>query len=148
MFDFDDQWSLWSHMARVAARAQNRVLIVDDQAECVSPLTPVLDHMGIGYEIAFHVPDALRMVRDGRYDLVILDWVYPDGTGDRFVREAERMAEQEGWIIPFVVHSGLPTERIRIPETRAMVFNGVWSKPMSAADLVRGLNQVFDGEGI
>ena len=72
-----------------AAPARSRILLVEDQTSIREMLSDVLARMD-EFEVvgqAADVPEALRLARETQPDVVVLDWLFPNGTGLDFLRE-------------------------------------------------------------
>ena|SRR6266480_4380198 len=72
-------------MAEEALRAMQtlplRVLLVEDHAETARLLSRLLEYSGHAVTTAGNVASALRLAREGRFDIVVSDIGLPDGTG-------------------------------------------------------------------
>ena len=72
-----------------AVPARSRILLVEDQTSIREMLSDVLARME-EFEVvgqAADVPEALRLARETQPDVVVLDWLFPNGTGLDFLRE-------------------------------------------------------------
>jgi two-component system, NtrC family, response regulator AtoC len=58
-----------------------RTLIVDDEETYAASLKRLLGRRGVRADVAGTFADGLAMAKRGRYDLVILDYMLPDGNG-------------------------------------------------------------------
>ncbi|MBE7382074.1 MAG: response regulator transcription factor [Leptolyngbya sp. SIO1E4] len=58
-----------------------RILLVDDEAELAEPLSRVLSREGYQVDLAFDGQSGSQMAAEGRYDLLILDWMLPHYSG-------------------------------------------------------------------
>jgi DNA-binding response OmpR family regulator len=63
------------------------VLIVEDEEAIAAPLTEALGREGFRTETAGTLADGLRIAREQRPDLVLLDVMLPDGSGFELLRE-------------------------------------------------------------
>ena len=70
------------------------VLVVDDEAASRESLADVLRDEGYDVTSAATVADALELVRDAEFDVVITDLRIPDGTGLDVLRETRRLCPQ------------------------------------------------------
>jgi DNA-binding response OmpR family regulator len=66
------------------------ILLVDDDPAIRALLRMTLPPDELIVREAQGVDDALRSIREGLPDLVLLDWVMPDGTGAQVLEEAKR----------------------------------------------------------
>lgn len=58
-----------------------RVLLVDDEEELVSALVERLGYRGIEAKYALNGPDALQLLQDETFDVVVLDFKLPGMSG-------------------------------------------------------------------
>ncbi len=63
------------------------ILIVDDNRELLFGLTKLLQQNGFHHYTASTLHEAAQKLTERRYDLLILDWMLPDGSGVRFLRQ-------------------------------------------------------------
>ena len=78
------------------------ILLVDDQADVRFMLSLFLEDEGIEFDEAASGEEALDRLRDGAYDLILLDQRMPPGLSG--IEVAERL-EAEGSPIPIVLYS-------------------------------------------
>lgn len=70
-----------------------RLLVVEDNADLVSMLGPLLEGGGFAMDHAGRVDDALLMLRTSDYAAVVLDLGLPDGSGLSVVEELRRQGD-------------------------------------------------------
>ncbi len=58
-----------------------RILLVDDEAEMVDPLSRILTREGYTVDIAYEGDRGSQLADQNRYDLLILDWMLPHRSG-------------------------------------------------------------------
>lgn len=58
-----------------------RVLIVDDEESTVAICKFALQRMGMNVDTALSATEAMNKVRQEAYDLAVVDWLLPDGSG-------------------------------------------------------------------
>lgn len=63
------------------------ILIIDDNKEIVAGLTKLLEDAHFNVYVAFTIKNAKSMMEKQTYDLIILDWIMPDGNGIDFLKE-------------------------------------------------------------
>ena len=70
-----------------------RILFVDDHEDTRTMIAAVLGSSGYEVATAGDREDGLRLARAGRFDLILLDYKYRDGTGEelcRLIRRSDR----------------------------------------------------------
>ncbi|MES3038223.1 MAG: response regulator [Bdellovibrionota bacterium] len=123
-----------------------RILVVEDDQD----LGPVLKYglaMKHGFEVdvAVHPHEAMGLMAENRYDLVILDWNLPELTGGQAMREFERTYNLEMKVpweselkkTPVVVVSSQPKSVCRFPRSSLFSFVGFIDKRV-------GLSRIMD----
>lgn len=70
----------------MSAQPQRRVLIVDDEENVCHALRRSLRREGYELTLCHHPLQALELLRDARFDLVISDHLMPDMTGLEFLK--------------------------------------------------------------
>jgi len=58
-----------------------RILLVDDEAEMVDPLSQVLRREGHEVDVAYDGGEGSQLAQQEHYDLLILDWMLPQKSG-------------------------------------------------------------------
>jgi DNA-binding response OmpR family regulator len=65
----------------------HRILVVEDEESLALGLRDALTHAGYEVEVAHDGPGALKRIRDGRFDLAVLDLMLPGKNGLEVLRE-------------------------------------------------------------
>jgi DNA-binding response OmpR family regulator len=92
-----------------AGTATPRVLVVEDEQSIVAPFVRALERNGFDPVVASTVAEALRMARETRPDVVLLDLSLPDGDGRDVCRELRRESD-----VPIIMLTARGTETDRI----------------------------------
>src|SRR5258706_6787587 len=83
-----------NEMAEKALRAIQalplRVLLVEDHAETARLLSRLLECSGHAVTTAGNVESALRLAKEGRFDVVVSDIGLPDGTGYELMKRIQQ----------------------------------------------------------
>ncbi len=58
-----------------------KILLVDDEVELTDPLSRLLGREGYDVDVATEGDSGLRLANQGKYDLLILDWMLPGISG-------------------------------------------------------------------
>lgn len=108
-----------------------RLLVVEDEARLRAYLKRTLEADGHAVESAESGPEALLRLRDGEFDLVVLDLMLPGFDGFELMKRAfERRPEQRVLVLSAVTDVAT---RVRCLRTGAVDFLG---KPFATAELV------------
>jgi len=66
------------------------ILIIDDNKEIVFGLTKLLEEAKFEIYSAYTLDDANQIIDKQNYDLIILDWMLPDGSGVNFLKKQRK----------------------------------------------------------
>ena len=75
----------------VTATSHYSVLVVEDNPDLVMGLQDLLHHDGYAVTVAGTVAGAIKLVRDHRFNAIILDLGLPDGDGLEVLKEVQRL---------------------------------------------------------
>lgn len=114
------------------------ILVVDDDTVLSQVLRRVLSRQGYHLLEAGTVADALRLARERRPDLGLVDLCLPDGDGV----ELARALQGEGMAIPLVLMTAYPL-RLRDQPELAHGFARVLTKPLNLEELRHTLEEVL-----
>ena len=119
------------------------VLIVDDDQDTLEFLELLLSHRGYDVKIALTAESALKIMKQGPVDLVILDLSLPGMDGDQLcskIREEHPTAE-----LPVLFLTARAEESARLRAERAGA-SAYMIKPVEVAELVSGIREVLEPE--
>jgi two-component system response regulator MprA len=108
-----------------------RLLIVDDDPELGQFLSTELDVEGYSCTLASNGQQALGLIRNQRWDLVVLDWTLPDFSG----LEVCRRMRQGGITTPVLMLTGRDEVRERV-EALDSGADDFLTKPFSIEELL------------
>ncbi len=123
--------------SRLADEFPLRILIAEDNPVNQKVARLVLNKMGYTPDIAANGVEALRMVKEGTYDVVLMDIQMPEMDGyttSRKIRD-ETPSDQQPWIIALTAHA--LTEDIE--KCKAAGMDDYLSKPLRSAKLAEAL---------
>jgi DNA-binding response OmpR family regulator len=108
-----------------------RLLLVEDNPRLQTLLAEALSAAGFGLDVAASVADLLLLVRDTRYDLIVLDLGLPDGDG----LEAIHLLRAQGASTPILIITarGSIDERVKGLDAGA---DDYLTKPFNNAELL------------
>lgn len=108
-----------------------RILVVDDDPGIRSLLCTVVKMEGLGCDSATDGAEALRKVRESRFDLIVLDLMMPTFNGYKVCEELSLMADRPA----VLVMTALPLEAIE--PMPGHVVHGIISKPFDVMTVTR-----------
>jgi two-component system response regulator RegX3 len=114
-----------------------KILIVEDEVSIAEPFARLLEREGFEARVAGTAAAALRMARDERPDLVLLDLALPDGDG----RDVCRTLRAESHV-PVIMLTARGTETDRVVGLELGADDYV-VKPFSAAEVVARIRAVL-----
>src|SRR3972149_395962 len=104
------------------------ILVVDDEADIVELVSYNLKKEGFGVDSALNGETALRKIRKGKYDLVVLDLMLPGIQGMELCRILRNDPKTEA--LPLIMLTAKGEERYSIGNSSSMLY-GV-TKPLSS----------------
>jgi diguanylate cyclase (GGDEF)-like protein/PAS domain S-box-containing protein len=87
---------------RVTPASPMRLLLVDDSVSVRKTYQNLLNQHGFQVDLAESIADGFARARVGRYDLVVVDYYLPDGTGDELVRRLRADAATAGALVALI----------------------------------------------
>jgi two-component system NtrC family sensor kinase len=127
-----------------APAAAGRILVVDDELSIRALTREILSARGYTVEVARGGEEALRMIEDAPYDLVVSDVRMPGVDGAEFYARAGELRPelQERFIF---ITGDIDNERIAALRRRPGV--GLIEKPFGAAGLLRAVREALGEPG-
>lgn len=122
-----------------------RILMVEDQPICRLGIRMTLAGSDLGYEMvgeATNVAEAISLLtrHSNEIDLILLDYMLPDGTGMDVVKEAKRLCP-DAKIVIFSGEAGGAT----IKQLMEAGVNGFMSKSVGSEEIALVLDSVMQG---
>ena len=105
------------------------VLVIDHDASERGSIVRKLVGDGIRADIAMNGSDAIRLLDEARYEVVLLDWQLPNGDGPRVVMHLQQSGERTERIMLMTGESKMPRRFDR------SLVKGVLFKPVDAIAL-------------
>lgn len=122
-----------------------RILIVEDQPICRLGIRMTLVNSDLSYEIVDEAPNVAEAIRlmtqhNNGIDLILLDYMLPDGTGMNVVKEAKRL-HPDAKIVIFSGEAGGAT----VKQLLEVGVNGFMSKSINSEEIALVLRSVMAG---
>ena len=125
-----------------------RVLVIDDSLDSVKLMSHILDHYKCDTTMAFDGQDAIPLLVNRQFDLVILDWQMPQMGGrdtllmmDRLL--TERKIHKIRRPIPVVIYTGHSEEELDLPLVRNFNYMGFINKRQAFSTMMRSFNFIL-----
>jgi CheY-like chemotaxis protein len=124
-----------------AHKGNERILLVDDEAELVESGIRVLRWMGYQVQGATDPTEALEMIRaqPHQFDLIISDYSMPQMDGIQLAEEIKLINPG----IPIILLSGYSSD-VPQKQIKSTVINGFITKPISKNELSIVIRKVLD----
>ena len=115
------------------------ILIVDDEKLISWSIQKLLLKRGHHVDVCHSISDALERVRHGSFDLVISDYVMPDGKGDVLIKAVREKKNQTRFIM---MSGAIPAALVEQLGADAYI-----EKPFVMAELQAVIDRAFQGDG-
>ncbi len=116
--------------------SQIRVLLVDDEEELVSALVQRLGYRDIEASYALTGPQALKMIDDGDYDVVVLDLKLPGMSGMEVLNVLKK--DRPGLPVLLITGHGAP---VGLDDEQTVEDFGCLEKPVGFKVLVEKIRE-------
>lgn len=117
------------------------ILVIDDNKELQFSLKNVLKEAGYNVAQSLTIKDAQKQLDERIYDLVLLDWMLPDGSGVEFLKEIR----QDGLSIPVLLFSS-KNEVVEKVEALDSGADDYLEKPFSNIELLARIRALLRRE--
>jgi len=87
---------------RVTPQSPMRLLLVDDSVSVRRMYHQLLTQHGMSVDLAESIGEGFARARVGRYDLIVVDYYLPDGTGDELVRRLRSDPATQGAVVALI----------------------------------------------
>lgn len=125
-----------------------RVLVIDDSLDSVKLMSHILDHYKCDVTMAFDGQDAIPLLINRVFDLLILDWQMPQMGGrdtllmmDRLL--TERKVHKIRKPMPVVIYTGHSEEELDLPLVRNFTYLGFINKRQPFSSMMRSFNFIL-----
>lgn len=112
---------------------EKRILIVDDDPEYCEGIAEILTQEGYTVRIAFDGSRAEKLIKEDRYDIILLDFKMPGPSGTDILKDIrQKSAESKIFVItgrPFI-------EELLKEENLSNLITAVISKPYNVSTLL------------
>ena len=86
---------------------KGRILFLDDNEDTCELLDLVLGQAGYEIVIGRSIAEGLQLIKSKPFDMILLDWVFPDGTG---IELCQAIRESDGQT-PIFFYTGIAQEQ-------------------------------------
>jgi DNA-binding response OmpR family regulator len=118
-----------------------RIILVENEADIGRLVTYVLKSQGFTVDHVFDVPSAEEKIREGSYDLMLLDLMMPGEDGYSFCKRLKSNPETQGLPVVIISARVMPNEIKRAMECGA---NGYITKPYNTLTLADDIRKIYE----
>ena len=137
-----------TNMTNLEKQHSARVLVIDDSLDSVKLMSHILDHYKCDVTMAFDGQDAIPLLVNKPFDLIVLDWQMPQMGGrdtlmlmDRLL--SERKAHKIRRPIPVVIYTGHSEEELDLPLVKHFAYTGFINKRQAFSSMLRSFNFIL-----
>jgi two-component system sensor histidine kinase/response regulator len=113
-----------------------RILVIDDELGIREGCRRVLAPLGYRIDVAENGQEGLRKIREGEFDLVLLDVMMPDISGIDLLKPIQEHAPD----LVCIIITGYATVELAVQAVKSGAYDFI-SKPFSADNLILSVNQ-------
>jgi DNA-binding NtrC family response regulator len=121
---------------------QVSILLVDDDVDVLASIKMILETEDYKVYTACNAEQAKLLVKENEVHVVIMDYILPEQTGDRIVKDLKNMKED----LNIIFLSGFP-QVYRAVEKLGFEVNRVFLKPVNPDSLLSEIRKIY-GESI
>ncbi|NUN05975.1 MAG: response regulator [Bdellovibrio sp.] len=137
-----------TNMTNLEKQHSARVLVIDDSLDSVKLMSHILDHYKCDVTMAFDGQDAIPLLVNKPFDLIVLDWQMPQMGGrdtlmlmDRLL--SERKIHKIRRPIPVVIYTGHSEEELDLPLVKHFTYTGFINKRQAFSSMLRSFNFIL-----
>lgn len=120
-----------------------RILVVDDERDTLDLIDLTLKTAGYDIHLANSGTESLEMIRNGDFDLVLLDIMMPDMSGFDVLRTLKAEMADDHPPVVFLTAKSLPEDRA---EGMSLGANDFLTKPVTRGSLLDTIKKHIIGE--
>ncbi len=125
-----------------------RVLVIDDSLDSVKLMSHILDHYKCDVTMAFDGQDAIPLLANKFYDLVVLDWQMPQMGGRETLLLMDRLLTEKKIHkirkpLPVVIYTGHSEEELDLPLVRNFSYLGFINKRQPFSSMLKSFNAIL-----
>jgi DNA-binding response OmpR family regulator len=122
-------------------KTKGRILCVEDDEDTREMMSALLGLEGYEMVEARNIAEGLNLITSSTFDLILLDWVFDDGTG---IDLCKRLRDN-GTHVPVLFCSGVGN-RAEIEKAMRAGAQGFLIKPVDVNDLLQNIGRFVNGE--
>ncbi len=129
-------------------KAHQRVLVIDDSMDSVKLMNHILDHFKCDITMAFDGQDAIPLLVNKKYDLIVLDWQMPQMGGKETLMLMDRLLcekkhHKTHGPTPVVIYTSHSEDELDLPLVKNFSYMGVVSKQQPFSSMTRSLHFIL-----
>jgi DNA-binding response OmpR family regulator len=124
-----------------ALKRKNAILCIEDDPDTIEMLVLLLTQAGYDVTQAGNITDGLALAHQGGFDLILLDWYFPDGTGIQLCRDIRKFDA----MTPILFYTG-EAHRSELLEAMSAGAHGYFIKPVNHTALLQTIGEYTGAE--
>lgn len=120
-----------------------KILLAEDEEVLRMLVVDTLEDEGYDIDEACDGQEALELIKENDYDLILLDYMMPIYTGLEVIQQVRNIPEKKRVKIMMLSAKSQQTDQQRVLEAGADYF---MSKPYSPLELVKRIEEILNGE--
>jgi len=118
---------------------KKKILMIEDEAAISSYVGLFLNQEGFEFDHAKNIAEGLTLAKQNTYDLVLLDLMLPDGTGDELLPQLRAQSPKT----PVLIMTGVAADDPRLIRCMKNGAVGFVPKSSRAEDLLKGIRRAL-----
>ena len=118
-----------------------RILIVDDDVDVLDSRRMILETEGYTIYTACNADKAKMIITENKVNIVIMDYILPERTGDLIVKDLKTIDDD----LSIIFLSGYP-QVYRAVEELGFDINRVFLKPVNPEALLLAIRNIYSGQ--
>lgn len=120
-----------------------KILLAEDEEVLRMLVVDTLEDEGYDIDEACDGQEALELIKENDYDLILLDYMMPIYTGLEVIQQVRNIPEKKRVKIMMLSAKSQQTDQQRVIEAGADYF---MAKPYSPLELVKRIEEILHGE--
>ncbi len=125
-----------------------QVLVIDDSIDSVKIMSHILDHYKCDVSMAFDGQDAVPLLLNKHFDLVVLDWQMPQMGGQETLMMMDRLlsekkSQKHHRPTPVAIYTSHAEEDLELPLVKNFSYSAFINKQQTYSSMMRALNFIL-----
>lgn len=127
---------------QIMRETKGRILFLDDDRDTCEMVRTLLDQAGYETVSACSVAEGLQLAKVDNFDLILLDWYFPDGTGIEMCQTLRTFNTE----VPVFFYTGVAYEA-ELKKAMQAGAQGCFIKPVDVKSLLQTVSHYLNNDG-